>query len=461
MEAPLAFLGIMSTGTAIFEELRFVWEYLAGVLIFVVPLAPGRSHLVARLAAAFLGCSVLALGYFPLMSWATGLQLQRVFALVWYVVMTFSMMACLRACFKIGLTDLLFVGISGYAAQHVTYAVVHELLALWVWTDLTGRDFGCYVLISEAFCALWYLLLYRIFAPRLAFFGGHVMEPGRQSAARMAALLCVLLACSFGFQHFFNIYEGNRATAVWMDLLVQGLVLGLQYDTLRSIQSGRENQVLSQMLREGEQHWRFSSGLIENVNRTVHDLKHTLKALEQLPEAERGEFVTQTADYINKYQMLVYSQNEVLNTILSEKAFLCERDEVPFSCSIGQVDLGFISAPDLCVLLGNVIDNAVEASLRIADAQSRAVSLAIKQQAGMLLITCDNPYEGELKMAGSLPMTSKADALRHGYGLKSVRAIAQKYDGTLFVGGENGVFTVQIVLPVPTNRASSASKLAR
>ena len=456
----LRLFGLTVSSTELFEELRFVWEFLAGVLVFLVPLARGRSHLAARLVVVFLACSMLSLGYFPILSLAGSNSFVRAAALGWYLFMTFAMMGCLKACFKIGITDLLFVGISGFAAQHVAYAVIHELLALWLWTDLTGRDFFLYPLLSEAFCVLWYLLLYRIFSPRLKLFGGHVLEPGAQSAARMAVLLCVLLGCSFGFQHFFNIYEGNRLTAVWMDLLVQGLVLGLQYDTLRSIQASRESQVLTQMLREGEKHWEFSSELIENVNRTVHDLKHTLRALEELPEDQRGEFVSQTADYINKYQMLVYSQNEVLNTVLSEKAFQCERNNVAFSCSIGHVDVDFISAPDLCVLLGNVVDNAVEAVQRIGDAERRAVSLAIKQQAGMLLITCDNPYEGRLKMSGGLPLTSKADRLRHGYGLKSVRVIAEKYNGTLSVGGENGVFTVQIVLQVPANLASSASKLA-
>ena len=103
--------------------------------------------------------------------------------------------------------------------------------------------------------------------------------------------------------------------------------------------------------------------------------------------------------------------------------------------------------PDLYVLLGNTIDNAIEAVQRLSDPARRAITLQVQGRAGLVLITCDNPFEGSLRMRGGLPMTSKADALRHGFGLRSMRLIAEKYDGVLSVSTDDGVFTVQISIP--------------
>lgn len=304
-----------------------------------------------------------------------------------------------------------------------------------------------YAVLSLLVCAAWYGLLYWFFSRRLSLAGEKILEGSPRDVISMTILLVIFLCCTFGFQHIFTIFEGGRPTVIWMTLLLCLMVLGLQYTNFQAAFAGRERAATEQMLREGARHWDLSHELIENVSRSVHDLKHALRALERLPAEQREGFVNETSEYIRRYESLVYSENEALNTLLSEKALLCENRGISFSCTVGSVDLSFISMPDLYVLLGNTIDNAIEAVLRLSDSARRAITLQLQGRAGLVLITCDNPFEGELRMRGGLPLTSKADALRHGFGLKSIRLIAQKYGGVLDVSSDGGVFTVQISIP--------------
>lgn len=446
----------MPSAVDVFEELRFVWELYAAVALFLMALSPSRNAL-PRLALGLAGFSVLSMGYFPWLGFVTKTSPEALILVgLWYVALTFLMTLYLRWCFSTSLSDALYAGIVGYAAQHVVYVLVHELLALWLWPALTSV-LPLYVLVSLVVCAVWYGILYLTFFRKLGLAEGSLLANDTFDVLVTATLLCVQLSLAFGFQHLFHSYGENRAHAVWMSALVCLMVLGLQYANFQAVMANRERATTEQMLREAARRGDLSRDLIENVNRTIHDLKHTMRALEQMPSAGRDDFLNQTTEYIERYETLVYSENEVLNTLLSEKALLCESRGIHFSCALAQVDLGFLSMPDLYVLLGNLVDNAIEGVSALSDPARRAISLQFQSRAGLVLISCDNPFEGDLTMRGGLPVTTKGDEVSHGLGLKSVRLIVERYAGSLTVGAKDQVFTVQIALPDPAGASRPAN----
>lgn len=434
-------------GLALFEELRYVWELMAAELVFLVPFAPRQRGFTPKLVIGMTLLSAFSLLYLQIRAsipYGAGLEAA---SLAWYLCLAFLTMAYLRLCFEVSLVDALYVAVSAFAAQHVVYVLVHEWLALHLWTWLQA-SVPVYAGLSAGACAAWYAFLSWAFSPQLKVAGGRLFESSRRGTGLMAELLAVLLACTFGLQFLFHQASGNETMAVVVAVLVCLLVLGLQYATLGATLEGRELAATEQMLAAAEEHWRLSNELVENLNRSVHDLKHVIGALEQLPAADRAGYVSETSEYIRKYERTVYTDDEVLNTILSEKALLCEGRGVAFSCSMGKVDLGFVALPDLYVLLGNLVSNAVEGAETVADPAMRAITIAIRERGGLVCISCDNPYEGERQVGeGGLLATTKADAARHGYGLKSMRAVAEKYGGTLTVAAEDGLFSVQVALP--------------
>ena len=106
---------------------------------------------------------------------------------------------------------------------------------------------------------------------------------------------------------------------------------------------------------------------------------------------------------------------------------------------------------DLCSLLMNLLDNALEAAAKVTPSRDRFLTLRINLNTGYLAIVCKNSFTGELKKdrRGNL-LTIKEDALSHGFGYRQMKGITRKYNGLLHV--------LWYVLPMGMRRSSSMIK---
>ena len=104
---------------------------------------------------------------------------------------------------------------------------------------------------------------------------------------------------------------------------------------------------------------------------------------------------------------------------------------------------------DLYVLLGNALDNAIEAVEQVQDEHRRIIQLTISRKDDFVNIRLENSYEGELSWDGNLPRTTKEDKQSHGIGLRSIRNIAKKYGGYASASTEDAVFILSILIPIP------------
>ena len=106
-------------------------------------------------------------------------------------------------------------------------------------------------------------------------------------------------------------------------------------------------------------------------------------------------------------------------------------------------------AADVFSLFGNALDNAIEACTKIQNAEKRIISLTVRRQLGMAVIHVENNFEGNLTFANGLPQTTKSDKNYHGFGMQSIRMIADKYKGTVAILNQDGVFNLNITIPIP------------
>jgi hypothetical protein len=176
---------------------------------------------------------------------------------------------------------------------------------------------------------------------------------------------------------------------------------------------------------------------VSNVNTQVRD--HM--------DAERAAQLRETRRAIDFYDAVVHTGNEALDTLLTEKSVYCANRAIRLSCTVTSARLGRIELVDLYTLLGNAIDNAIESAEKLSDSERKVISLNVSDRGQMLHIQIENYYGGTLALSDGLPVTTKADRANHGYGVKSIRAIAQKYGGQLMIGMENQVFSLQILIP--------------
>ena len=117
-------------------------------------------------------------------------------------------------------------------------------------------------------------------------------------------------------------------------------------------------------------------------------------------------------------------------------------------CRIPHVDpilfARFVTTLDLCVLLGNLLDNAIEACGKL-EKEKRRIQLSIKLVKNQLFIRTENPFEGKLKWQGSRLLTQKTDENNHGIGLENVKRVVEKYHGTLEMNAEDQIFRTKIL----------------
>lgn len=434
---------------AVFEELRFVWELLAAEFVLLLPFAKRRSHFVIRTLVCWAMMAAISQGYFLILGMETVLPTPFFEFLIgsWYIVLTLLAMGFCCWCFHLTFTDALYFCISGYSAQHIVYILIHELLALYLWPELKNMLL-LYVLISLGCCAVVLGLLYWLFSRKLRLCGGKLFTDKAKGVTLYIALLVALMFCTFTCQNIFWTVAGRQIMAAELGLVVCLLMQGLQYGTLSVIRSRQERTVIEQMLQNSARQYALSKEMVDHINRTCHDLKHNLQVLKTIDENQRRAYIEQAERDIAKYHELVHCEDEVLNTILGEKCLYCSNHGIRLSCAVDGGDLSFVSTPDLYALLGNAIDNAIECVDQFDDPEKRVVSLTIMTHHSFTCIQTNNYCEDDLEMEEGLPVTTKGRMGQRGFGLRSIRYLAEKYGGSMAVDIRNHIFTLQIMLPI-------------
>ena len=141
---------------------------------------------------------------------------------------------------------------------------------------------------------------------------------------------------------------------------------------------------------------------------------------------------------------MVRTGNDALDIILTEKSLVCSKENIQFSCIVDGEKLGFFSDEDVYALFGNIIDNAIEA-VRDVEPSKRTISLRVRMIGDMLVVGASNYYASAIKRSGGEIVTSKDDKNHHGFGLKSIRYICERYGGSMDIKTDNNVFAITLL----------------
>ena len=193
----------------------------------------------------------------------------------------------------------------------------------------------------------------------------------------------------------------------------------------------------------------YLKDLVEKQTRAgkaMHDLKNQLFAIRQLLKDDYGEGsrkIDEICDEVNAFQNAVYTGESEVDALINSKVRALANAEFVCECYIS--GFGDVERIDLCVLLGNLLDNAAEACEKIDGGKVR---LKFLQRGNMLNIIVSNTYSAIADFKDGIPETSKENKLSHGFGLKSVKSIVQKYKGDMSISAENSEFTVSVLLTI-------------
>ena len=189
----------------------------------------------------------------------------------------------------------------------------------------------------------------------------------------------------------------------------------------------------------------------EETRRQRHEVQHHLMLLEGMLSQKQDD---RAAEYIRSLLAEAatlpsdsYSENMVINAIAGYYLNAAKSEGVRVEADIRvKVDLP-LKDEELCVLLTNLLENALEACRTMKQEQERFISLSAFSDGKHLHISCKNSTLVQASIApdGTIP-SSKPNAESHGYGLHAIRRIVDKYYGTMNLTCVDGCFTVKLTL---------------
>lgn len=191
---------------------------------------------------------------------------------------------------------------------------------------------------------------------------------------------------------------------------------------------------------------------ITQVRGLKHELRHhveTLGALHAAGDDERlGAYLARLSGETEALPPLYYAENFLVNALLAGRLGPARERGIRVECAAAVPERLPIADSDLCILLTNLLDNAVEACERLPPGADRFISLSLEVKRELLLITCVNSAPPRPE-AGAPFATAKADSESHGLGIPAMRRVAERCDGALELRQEGGVFTLRAALRVP------------
>ena len=287
------------------------------------------------------------------------------------------------------------------------------------------------------------------------------------SVYRFSYMIVVWILLCFIWNHYHFLKEERIFSAIVILLYLGILFLGVYYDgfivggiaalifvlleyLLQRIMKREEdktiiyqNKLMKQQMDE-----------IENIYMTMrgwrHDYHNHLQSLKGFLSLNK---VDQMKNYLNELETdldsidtLYHSGNLQLDSILNAKLAIAEKGHIRIHCDASIPPQLHVSDLDLCVILGNLLDNAIESCRKIKDPDERFIRVYIGILKKQLYISITNATSETVKQRTDHYFTTKRGD--HGHGLKRVDQVVKKYDGYLNRQNEPGVFATEIVLPL-------------
>ena len=227
-------------------------------------------------------------------------------------------------------------------------------------------------------------------------------------------------------------------------------LLYLQTELFKKSALEKELLTMNMLMKQKETQYALTRENIDLINRKCHDLKHQVRALRSVADEESKErYLSELEKSVEIYGAIVKTGNDVLDTILTEKSLMCQAKGIKINCLADGRRLDFVDSVDLYGILGNAVDNAIEAVEKFDNAKMRLIDISIFVRERFLVVTISNPIREQLTFKNGIPVSTKPRTGYHGYGLRSIRHSLQRYDGTMSVSVENHTFILKMLLPLP------------
>ena len=444
-----------------------ITELFAYKIIFVIEILfsmhllsfylPKKKYPVCRYILTILSCILIAI-IFPLF--------KNVSYSWWYSsIMFFILFTCcaisLYFVYNISIQNIFLISITAYTSQHLAYQAYNVLTTfLSIEEKLSFISYGNIPLnvnitylniISFSILLIVYVIIYTIvfviFNERINKDEAKISNFSIVLISGLILLIDIIINSIIIYSDKFKGKEVSIIICVY-NILCCLMVLFLLFNILNIKQLKTELTITSQLLNKAEEQYKQNKENVDLINIKCHDLKHQIRNFGNKANIS-NETVKELENIINIYDSNIKTNNDALDLILTEKSLLCQKKNINLKCFADCSKLNFITEADLYSLFGNMIDNAIEAVTKIEDVNKRSISLIVRNALSCTSIFISNYYEGKIILDNNgMPKTTKANNGYHGYGLKSIKLIVDKYDGDFKIDIKDSIFMIQILFTV-------------
>jgi signal transduction histidine kinase len=341
-----------------------------------------------------------------------------------------------------GLWKLLFMFSIVFHLATVNSGIIH--LVIFTFEEITYINWLIYnVAVQSIFYPLVWLICYKFLFPYLR----HI-ESRDMKNLWVFPLFFTVIIFYFGIEHnHTKIMNPYFPVIFTLFSIISFFVYGILLRILSGVSQNaklRENTALAQQQLE------MLQSHIADTKKAQHDLRHHMSVIKSYAASNENEKLDEyLAEYIESIPddaEFAYCDNFAVNSILRYHIGMARREGILIDTRLELPKNTGINDTDLCVIIGNCLENAIEACRKVSG--EKFIKIHSKLSGKLLAITIDNSFDGILKKADDVLLSTKHEG--EGIGTSSVKAIAKKYHGSAQFEVKDNVFQASVMLRIPS-----------
>lgn len=252
-------------------------------------------------------------------------------------------------------------------------------------------------------------------------------------------------------------YKSDTILSSTVMLTVTVLIITSNIATFYLLERQTKLQSAEDTLRNLEKQYRLQSDYYTELkhnmmisDKNAHDIKNFIAAVTAYIDSGKVDLAAEKLEeFVGKMPAIkkVDTGNDAINALIQSKLSVIEQDIPANRLSVVLPQELRVDEIDLCILIGNALDNAIEACRKMDDVAARMLTVKIFPVNGQLSMLFENSKVEDSQKVKSRLKTTKGEAHRHGFGIENMKNICTKYGGNIVFDQTERRFTVSVLLP--------------